>query len=557
MAVNNATILTHAWLQGTNDFQQRIPEPTQGQIDSTIEALLDPMNKAYLNQFIDILVMRIGDTFVHQQTFRNPLRVFKKSQMRYGSTLQEIIPKWIRAHAYVDDAEDVFKMSRPDVAQWFHSQNRRDRYDITINRDELRTAFTEEGGLNRLVAAILDVPMNSDEYDEFQIMKELFAIYEQKWGFYKQQVSAINSEANAKAFLKQLRTYAGKLQFPNTIYNNGAVPDVPIFVRPSELVLFITPEVQASIDVDALAVLFNMDKADVQQRTILIDEFPMPNVQAILTTSDFFMCRDTEYTTTSMYNPKTLGTNYFLHHWGIYSVSPFVPAILFTTASGTSIDTYTQTVTGMSFTIDDSSVDAGQIVPTNIDLTGTFLDGSNNSVVGPVLSVKPDAASYSVAINRPQTGSAGVYSLTIGGTWAENDTVTVDGTVTTVASGSTATTAVASAIATAMADNTNYTVTASGSVVTITEKSGKYGIGAPTIAKSSTAGTVTLATTTEPVPSNVDVADLNTYVDSYGRLHVGNGLKSGDVITVTASSTYVNPSGSTTVYTDYVTATVN
>ena len=322
MAVDNSTIITHAWLSGTNDFQQRIPDPTQHGIDATIDALLDPMNKQYFNQFLDVLVMRIGDTYVHQQQFRNPLAVFKKSMMRYGSTMQEIIPKWIRAHAYIDDAEDVFKMARPDVAQWFHSQNRRDRYDITINSDELRTAFTEEGGLNRLVASILGVPMNSDEYDEYRIMLQLIAQYEDKWGFYKQQVSAINSEATAKAFLKQLRTYAGKLRFPNTIYNNGAVPDVPLFVRPEELVLFITPEVQASIDVDALAVLFNMDKADVQQRTILIDEFPIPNVQALLTTEDFFMCRDTEYTTTSAYNPKTLGTNYFLHHWGIYSVSP-------------------------------------------------------------------------------------------------------------------------------------------------------------------------------------------------------------------------------------------
>lgn len=556
MAVNNSTILAHAWLSGTNDFQQRIPDPTQSGIDSTIDALLDPMNKQYFNQFLDILVMRIGDTFVHQQTYENHLRVFKKSMMRYGSSMQEIIPKWIRAHAYIDDAEDVFKMARPDVAQWFHSQNRRDRYDITINADELRTAFTEEGGLNRLVAAILNVPMNSDEYDEYQIMKNLIAVYDSKWGFYRQQISAVNSEANAKAFLKQLRTYAGKLQFPNTIYNNGAIPDVPIFVKPSQLVLLITPEVQASIDVDALAVLFNMDKAAIQERTVIIDEFPIPNAQALLTTEDFFMCRDTEYTTTSQYNPKTLGTNYFLHHWGIYSVSPFVPAILFTTAAGTSIDTYTQTVSGMNFTISDASVDAGQNVQTNIDLVGTFLDGSDNSVVG-VLDVRPDSATYDVGITRSQTGEAGVYTITIGGTWAANDTVTVDGTTATVASGSTSTANVASAIATAMADNTNYTVTAASSVVTLTEKSGKYGIGAPTVAKSSTSGTTTLATTTEPEPSSIGITDERTFVTPDGVLHVGEKLESGDVITVTATSTYINPSGSTSEYTGTVTATVN
>lgn len=402
MAVDNSTIITHAWLNGTNDFQQRIPDPTQHGIAQTVDALLDPMNGRYLNQFIDVLVMRIGDTYVHQQSFRNPLAVFKKSMMRYGSTMQEIIPKWIRAHAYIDDAEDVFRMARPDVAQWFHSQNRRDRYDITINQDELRTAFTEEGGLNRLVASILGVPMNSDEYDEYRIMLQLIAEYDRRWGFYKQQVQPINSEANAKAFLKQLRTYAGKLRFPNTIYNNGAVPDVPIFAQPNELVLFITPEVQASIDVDALAVLFNMERAEVQQRTILIDEFPIPNVQALLTTEDFFMCRDTEYTTTSAYNPKTLGTNYFLHHWGIYSVSPFVPAILFTTAAGTTVDTYTQNLTGITAAIADATPHAGEDTKITVTLAGTFVDGDGETVlnVGKGVILAPDSVTYNVGVTR-------------------------------------------------------------------------------------------------------------------------------------------------------------
>lgn len=405
MAEKNSTIINKIWLAGTNDFQQRIPEPTQGNIQATIDALFDPMNRQYYNQFIDALVMRIGDTYVHQQTFRNPLAVFKKSRMRYGSTLQEIIPKWIRAHAYRDDAEDVFKIARPDVAAWYHSQNRRDRYDITINQEELRTAFTEEGGLNRLVAGILDTPMNSDEYDEFLIMKELIAFYEQNWGFYKQQISAIADEATAKAFLKSARALAGKLQFPNTIYNSGSITDVPVFVKPSELVLILTPEVQASIDVDALAVLFNVDKAEIQYRTILIDEFPIPNAQALLTTEDFFMCKDTVYETTSMYNPKTLGVNYFLHHWGIYSVSPFVPAILFTTAAGTDIPTVTQTVTGMGNLvfqdmefINTTTVNAGDDYYIYAPITAT-LSPSTYEGVYPA----PSAATFEVTVDNDGT----------------------------------------------------------------------------------------------------------------------------------------------------------
>ena len=412
MAEKNSTILAKVWLSATNDFQQRIPNPTQSGIDATIDALFDPMNRNYFNQFIDVLIMRIGETYVHQQAWKNPLAVFKKSRLMYGSTLQEIIPKWIRAHSYIDDAEDVFKMARPDVAQWFHSQNRRDRYDITVNRDELRSAFTEEGGLNRLVAAILEVPMNSDEYDEYQIMKELFAIYEQKWGFFKVQVSAPTNQQTAQALLKQFRVYRRKLTYPTTLYNSGQIEDVPVFAKPSELVLFITPEVEASIDVDALAVLFNMEKAEIQQRVIVLDEFPIDGAQAILTTDDFFMCKDTEYETTSIYNPKTLGQNYFLHHWGIYSISPFVPAILFTTEAGTSVSTVTQALTAITASIADNTPAPGDITQISVALTGTLTTGVNTSYTGDAIELAPEAAIYDVAVTRSTTTGEGASAVT-------------------------------------------------------------------------------------------------------------------------------------------------
>ena len=47
-----------------------------------------------------------------------------------------------------------------------------------------------------------------------------------------------------------------------------------------------------------------------------------------------------------------------------------------------------------------------------------------------------------------------------------------------------------------------------------------------------------------------------TYVDEYARLHLSKSLKTGNVITVTANSTYVNPSGTTTALTKTATVTI-
>lgn len=455
MATDNYTILHDIWLRGTNDYQQRIPEPTQSNISQTVGALFDPMNKNYYNQFMDALIMRIGTSYVHQQSFRNPLREFKKPQLIYGSTIQEIIPKWIRAHSYIDDAEDVFKLARPDARVWYHSQNRRDRYDISINDIELRTAFTAENGLNKLVSSIMRVPINSDEYDEYRIMMQLIAIYEEKWGFYKHALSAApTNETTGKEFLQALREYAGLLRFPSTTYNNGAIPDIPIFVNPNELVLLITPKTQAAIDVQTLSGIFQLDKADIKYRTVLVDQFPVPdaNCVALLTTTDFFMCFDTVYQNTSVYNPKTLATNYFLHHWGGYSVSPFVPAIMFTAGgSSTTINSVTQTVTGMTLTPATATVAAGDDVELTVSLTGSL----NPNV--PYLKVAPSAATFDTTVTR--SGDA--------------------------------------------------------------------------------------------------ISSPRTRVDEYGVLHVSNALETGDVISVVATSTYVNPSGSTTEYTATGTYTVS
>lgn len=461
MAQNNNTIMAKAWLAGTNDFQQRIPDPTQAGISATMSALFQPMNGQYFNQFMDILVNRIAYTYVRGQNYKNPLAVFKGNKINYGSTIQEIAPKWIKAHSYEDDAETLLKLHRPESEVWYHSQNRRDQYPISVNVDELRTAFTDEYGLNNLVAQLMNTPNNADEYDEFNIMKNLIAEYETRWGFYKYHLDDYPADdASGKAFLTALQTLGGKLQFPSSVFSGT---DIPVFAQPSELVLLVTPEAQASLNVNTLAALFNVDLAKVSYRTVLIDEFPIPDAVALLTTEDFFVCHDTLYNTTSFWNPQTLTTTYWLNHWGVYSVSPFVPAILFTTAAGTVTPTIKQEVTGLTVTAEPGTVELGGSVSIVTKLNGTIVPADSDADV----LVRPDACIYNVSAETP-------------------------------------------------------------------------------------AGDAPAVKPAKPVQLNA-----RTRVDNYGVLHVQKtGLKPGDVITVTATSTYVNPSGATVPYTGTATVTI-
>lgn len=390
MAQKNSTILAKAWLEGTNDFQQRIPDPTQGSIDQTVKALFDPMNRQFFNQFMDQLINRVGFTYVRGKMFENPLAVFKDGKLNYGSTIQEIAPKWIKAHSYQDDSETLLKLERPEAAVWYHSINRQDRYAISVTREELQMAFTSETGLNELVARIMELPRNSDNYDEYLIMKQLIAEYEAHLGFYKHQLSAApTDEATGKELLTAIRTYVGKFQFPSTLYNALNVTDIPVFAKPNELVLFVTPETDASLDVNTLAQLFNLDKAEVQVRKVIIDEFPIPDAVALLTTEDFFVCKDSVYETTSFYNPEVLSSKFYLQHWGTYSVSPFVPCVLFQLGEGTDTETITQSVTSLQLSADPATAAPGDVVQLKPALQG--------SVSEDVIEVAPDACTYTVS----------------------------------------------------------------------------------------------------------------------------------------------------------------
>lgn len=100
--------------------------------------------------------------------------------------------------------------------------------------------------------------------------------------------------------------------------------------------------------------------------------------------------------------------------------------------------------------------------------------------------------------------TAGVYTITVGGTVASGDKITVDGvTVTLDATSGASVSAAATALKTALdadaAFSAKYTTSRSNGVITCTEKSGKYGTGAPGASIVSTAGTVAVATTTAPV----------------------------------------------------------
>ena len=127
-----------------------------------------------------------------------------------------------------------------------------------------------------------------------------------------------------------MREYSSILTFPSTKYN---LAGVNAWTQKEDLVLFTTPEQQAKLDVNVLAMAFNVSLADVNVRTIIIDDLGQTpggqKVVALLADKDIIQAYDTINTTNTFYNPERLATNYFAHKHGIIAGCKFANALVF------------------------------------------------------------------------------------------------------------------------------------------------------------------------------------------------------------------------------------
>lgn len=352
LSATNAQILNAIRTDASFAYQQRIPAATQGDITDTVNNLLE--YRPMMNEFIDALVNRIGDVVIKSKVWTNPLAQFKRGMMQYGETIEELATTLLQAKRYDPNKcyDDVFKCNPPDVMSNFHSINRQDYYELTVNDMLLRRAFLTDYGLQDLVGRIMETPYTSDYWDEYLIMRNLFAEYARIDGFYKVEVPDASAAAtraekqdDAMAITEAVRAMAGKMRFLSGQYNAAGVPT---FTNNDDLVLFATPEFVAMLDVNVIAFAFNASAADFKMRVVEVDDFGIDGCQAILCDRDFFMCADTLIDFESIRNPKAISWNYWLHHHGIYSVSRFVNAVMFTTEAGTSVTVPAIKATGVT-----------------------------------------------------------------------------------------------------------------------------------------------------------------------------------------------------------------
>ena len=330
------------------ELENRIPEAT---LDNLQSIYTDMMSYSQgRNVIIPSLLERIGLQTVDSQSWRNPLAMYKKDPMRYGMTHEETYVNMCKGKLYDprESFEAAFHQYQSYILSVFHKVNLTMQYPVTITYDNLRSAFLAEYGIRDMMSAKMESAVTGANWDEYLAMKGMIDTGYDAQVLPAVTVQAVTDEATAKAMLTEIKAAVNEFRFPNPANNIAGATSSS---TPYNLIFITTPRVDANISVEALAYAFNLDQAQTNVRTVIVDGFENSAIQGVLMDIRFFNVRDQFREMSDQRLANILSWNYFYTMVEMVSASPFYPMRVFTTD--------TVATTGLSITASNATYTKG------------------------------------------------------------------------------------------------------------------------------------------------------------------------------------------------------
>lgn len=341
------------------EIESRIPEATLDNLQDIFTYMMSYSQGR--NTIIPSLLERIGLQTVDTTAWRNPLAMYKKDPMRYGMTHEETFVNMCKGKVYDprESYEYALRQYQSYVMSVFHKVNLQMQYPVTITYDNLRSAFLTEYGIRDMMAAKMESAVSGANWDEYNAMKSMIDIGYNQQILPAVTVPAVTDEASAKTLLTEIKAAVNEFRFPNPANNIAGATSAS---EPYNLIWITTPRVDANISVEALAYAFNMDKAQVDVRTVIVDKFDNAAIQGVLMDIRFFNVRDQFREMSDQRLANILSWNYFYTVVEMISASPFYPMRVFTTD--------TVATSSLSITVNGGTYNQGEVITIPATVTG-------------------------------------------------------------------------------------------------------------------------------------------------------------------------------------------
>lgn len=331
--IDNFTLLSTLYPQTPPTWDNRI-STTDRAYWETAKILLSSSTFAPIrNEIFDALVNRIAITKIRKQSLENPLKQFRRGEMPFGDTLQEVSTDVIMGKPFTGEG-DQFEKNKADVFAAYHRINRQSVYPTTVEDPRMKRAFVDEYGLQSLVHEIINQLYSSNEVDEYIYVKKLLNAYYHNDESPIQTTQIIEvpdltdpttTKADINEFLTKTKTVMRMMMFPSRKYTSSKIMTQS---KPAGMTVFINVEQLVVNEISNLATVFNPSYQTLPVPLIGLDSIDdSGELLGVIVDNTAIDIYDTLNTTTMASNALGLYNNYFYHIHQLYAMSPFKPVI--------------------------------------------------------------------------------------------------------------------------------------------------------------------------------------------------------------------------------------
>lgn len=249
----------------------------------------------------------------------NPLDpLFNKGRVEYGKDVEESVLELLDKGQYDEDAVNVFAASDPTfIVRWYKEWSS-GQFSTTVRLGEIRKILArglgERNTAETVAEKIVSNLTESDSFDRYNNEKGVLTALKTAIG------TAFATPTTVNDLLKSVRNLVDDFQFINA---NHVLAKINNRTPLSEIYIVMPYNVKNSIDIDAMAYMFNMEKADLLAK-ILVTDANDGAVYVLDRRAVFQYNRLLELT--DQWNPKALLTNYFYTVDDMYGYSPLFKA---------------------------------------------------------------------------------------------------------------------------------------------------------------------------------------------------------------------------------------
>ena len=362
-------------------------------------------NTTFMNNWLNTLYERIALVrIVTMDGYKNPLAFYKK-KLEYGESYVEYATRLVKAKVrdYNYAKSHFMDVELPEHLSAIFHINCEIHYDTTILSAELKKAFLSYDRFAEFLDTEIDNLYRSMEYDEFLAMKYVVARAILDGNVTVKEIPAVTA-ANAREIVTRIKAVSNEMEFMNAKYS---LANVETYAKKPDQHLLICSDFSAVVDVNVLALAFNMERSEFLARQVLIDSFAeldtdrldvlfandplyetltdeqledLAKVPAVLIHRDWFVVLDSMTEIYQNLNQMGPYQNYSLHCERTYCFSPFFKACAFAVGE--------QSIT--SVTVDPSTItmNAGDLKTFKADVVSVNL--ANPTVVWSIDSDNAD-----------------------------------------------------------------------------------------------------------------------------------------------------------------------